>query len=1429
MDSQVDDDGGPVEPQGSAEVIDKVVRGLGADLNAETYLVKLPPWLAERVRCSAPGTEIGRSDPINVTGKEKCRFAATGCALQGKPSDFEIRTTGSTPDGLYLFGFGSDGMEQNDIEVIEGEDEPDVKRGSEVIVRKVTGNRHMMPMRMDAKYKALLKERLAASNNVDLKHRTEVDTRSADELLASQQVKMFQYAAYRGDIEGHSSDDGYSGEEGPSAKRMRSEGPGARRTLGFDASTLPLPDVLMRLLVVEDVGWTLQQMAKRLRDEGLTVNLTQLRRNLSDLCDYQRRPGDNQAKYYLKAEYKRGGTVRKAGRSAHGLFKANHEMLGWRNRQTGQTTQLNKEDIASVSWYKVSKECMLKILMKNGDIYKYDGFQDSNYETVKAFFKKHYGLELAKEKMSTKGWCWGETSWSGTELELKNSDQMAFEIQATDIAQVVPTGKNEVALEFHVDDTKDPDDESLVELRFFIPNEEYATKLKEELIQKSGAASGGGTTICQFLNIPIVLPRGHYDLDMFRSSFKLRGKSFDYTIKYMNVSRMFMLPKPDGVHVSFVLGLDQPVRQGNTAYSFLVMQYDKEREVEDLSINLDDEELAKCKLQKVVSGEKLYAVMGQLFKHVTGKNVVTPCQDFKASNSYNCVRCSHKANDGFLYPLKKSFLFVNKPVMWIRYDDVLAVEFSRADSGFTQTRYFDLKVYKKGEGQPHDFQQMDRSEYNALIDFIQKAGIRIRNLEGSGLGLGGKRAREDGASPDGSPDLGDDLPSEDESDDEDYEDDAGGDDESSGGSDEDEEDDEDADASISDKVLLREVSVRSGSGEETVFHREEVLRLGDHLVLSADHGVEWEIALESLKGLRRRSSDGSFNFVGGTQAYCPAKKGLRREVDTDFDTRSQASFPDSDRTLSPSENDRRKANSLSQNNSSLPPGLDDTLKSPSITHHHEESPSPVEPLLLTSGVVSSGAIFGGRDSLASSLASFGGGVMTAVREATPGGGMLRSSLGTVPYCPGTTYKDAIYHYSDDDDQDSNTRPYRDSVGATGMCTDSAPPTPVQDSCIEEDDPLEDSSSITPKGSTGLGAMVAETRRVVPQPPPAAAAPDDDIGLVCSVVDERVDPNDFPVNTDDELFHTGMTISTDTEEEEKGEEPPTSTKSAKTATAPRPKPKAKSKARAKGKARRKRSPQSTASKRSRRVKVEDTSDDDDGATSAAAYSGRSPVRKRRRQSTGSRDKGTVKEEPKIAICFSSECRPSTADTRRLSACGAKAVSSMNGEVVMFVADRIKRSAKLMSAICRGIPVVSSKYVLQCFDKGEIAQPYDDTDWLKDAAGESHWGFTLSRSIRLARNNGPVLKGYQIHCATKSTATKDFKETVAAAGATYLPSLPARIPDERKDWLLVIVENEETRGDLRLVRKLKLPCVYVKELVMAAATTQELQLAKYAVEI
>ena len=88
-------------------------------------------------------------------------------------------------------------------------------------------------------------------------------------------------------------------------------------------------------------------------------------------------------------------------------------------------------------------------------------------------------------------------------------------------------------------------------------------------------------------------------------------------------------------------------------------------------------------------------------------------------------------------------MFITKPVVYIKYDDVVAVEFSRAESWVTQTRFFDLKVYKKGENQPYDFQQIDRNEYQPLIDFLQSAGIKIRNLEkGGSSGAGGAKETE---------------------------------------------------------------------------------------------------------------------------------------------------------------------------------------------------------------------------------------------------------------------------------------------------------------------------------------------------------------------------------------------------------------------------------------------------------------------------------------------------------------------------------------------------------------------------------------------------------------------------------------------------------------------------------------------------------------
>jgi hypothetical protein len=54
--------------------------------------------------------------------------------------------------------------------------------------------------------------------------------------------------------------------------------------------------------------------------------------------------------------------------------------------------------------------------------------------------------------------------------------------------------------------------------------------------------------------------------------FRMRGQKYDYKIKYDDISRLFLLPKPDDVHMAFVIALDKPIRQGQQRYQYLVLQ-----------------------------------------------------------------------------------------------------------------------------------------------------------------------------------------------------------------------------------------------------------------------------------------------------------------------------------------------------------------------------------------------------------------------------------------------------------------------------------------------------------------------------------------------------------------------------------------------------------------------------------------------------------------------------------------------------------------------------------------------------------------------------------------------------------------------------------------------------------------------------------------
>jgi structure-specific recognition protein 1 len=143
----------------------------------------------------------------------------------------------------------------------------------------------------------------------------------------------------------------------------------------------------------------------------------------------------------------------------------------------------------------------------------------------------------------------------------------------------------------------------------------------------------------------------------------------------------------------------------------------------------------KEKLQELAGGDVIkgysYDVVSKVFITMTGKKVTLP-GSFKSSSGGSAVKCTVKANDGLLYPLERSFLFVHKPTFYIRFEDIAFVEFARVSSGNAgaNTRTFDLLV-GLSNGTSNHFTGIQRQEYEGLINFIIAKKIKIRTSGGN--------------------------------------------------------------------------------------------------------------------------------------------------------------------------------------------------------------------------------------------------------------------------------------------------------------------------------------------------------------------------------------------------------------------------------------------------------------------------------------------------------------------------------------------------------------------------------------------------------------------------------------------------------------------------------------------------------------------------
>lgn len=445
--------------------------------------------------------------------------------------------------------------------------------------------------------------------------------------------------------------------------------------------------------------------------------------------------------------------------------------------------------------------CELRVALKTGAVQRFDGFAADAQADLGQFARQHWGLGLDAVELSVKGHNWGRAEVKADKLAFVVGDRLAFDLALKEATNVVQSAKDEVAVEFTPSEA-DRRLDSLCEIRFYVPSaprKDSVDEIDAELNDGADAdadgekendgadddraaalfeAIKGGTDLQQVTGdifadlpeMPCIVPRGRYGLEMGAEYLRLHGKSYDYKILYSSIAKLFMVPKADDLHVLFVLHLDPAIRQGQTRYPFVVFQFDKDELIE-VDLKNIDAATAQSKYEgrlQMRYEAPTFEVVSTLFRVLAGQKILVP-GSYKGYGGASCVKCAMKATEGYLYPLERNFLFLPKPTTLIPHADISNVEFSRVGSGMGNPRSFDVK-FSLRSGVSYAFSNAPKEDHMFLEDFCRQKEIPFTRQEDPSLvSAGRRRAAEDG---------GDDLGlakkrgaldfDEDDSDDEDY-------------------------------------------------------------------------------------------------------------------------------------------------------------------------------------------------------------------------------------------------------------------------------------------------------------------------------------------------------------------------------------------------------------------------------------------------------------------------------------------------------------------------------------------------------------------------------------------------------------------------------------------------------------------------------------
>jgi len=416
------------------------------------------------------------------------------------------------------------------------------------------------------------------------------------------------------------------------------------------------------------------------------------------------------------------------GAMVGGLLKLSDSEVIFKHGKTGRKDVVKADDIELVNWQRLAGAWGIRIFTKDGELHRFAGFKEGERERIANHFTNRFQLDMLDRELSVKGWNWGVANFSGGVIQFEVGKNDAFEIPLTYV-QHCQAQKNEVALEFALNEEAPV---NLSELRFHIPSSDQggeeadpAELFKEQVVKKANiGTTSTGAPIAIFREITSLCPRGRYDIKMYPTFIHLHGKTFDYKIPASTVMRLFLLPHKDQRQMFFCVNLDPPIKQGQTRYHYLIFSFMQEDDME-LELPFTEEELKEKyegELEKEMQGPT-FQLLSKMMKVLVKRKITVP-GSFLGHSSTPAVSCSYKAASGFIYPLERGLIFIYKPPIFVKYEDVQSINFAR--SGGTN-RSFDIEVSTRGDT-VYTFSSIEKDEYSRLYDFFKAKKIAVKTV-----------------------------------------------------------------------------------------------------------------------------------------------------------------------------------------------------------------------------------------------------------------------------------------------------------------------------------------------------------------------------------------------------------------------------------------------------------------------------------------------------------------------------------------------------------------------------------------------------------------------------------------------------------------------------------------------------------------------------